>query len=128
MARYIFDTPGWAWYNGGNKSNERRIIMRDKLTKVIKSGGAEYDVTVTCNGMTPEQAQEDALNYYIWKLQRVLRAATDKQRAEWAANGIVVHYTEVGKRIESVEQTVDKLSDEQARAAFELLKAKLGKK
>ena len=100
--------------------------MKDVIKRTIKSGGVAYDVSVTCNGMTPEQAQSDAMNYYVWKLQRVLRDATDVERAKWAKNGIVVHYTEVGKKVETVETTVEKLSDAQAREAYELLKTKLG--
>jgi hypothetical protein len=107
-------------------------IMKDKLVSTCKSGDGKdkttYNVTIVCSGMTPEQAQEDALHYYKWKLQRVIRAATDAQRAEWAKTGINLHYTEVGKVVKSVEQTVESLSDEQARKAYEMLAAKFGKK
>lgn len=106
--------------------------MKEKLTKVINSGKGndktEYNLTVTCNGMTPEQAQDDAMHYYVWKVQRVIRDATPAQRADWAKNGITLHFTEVGKKVETVEATVDKMSDDQALKAYELLKAKLGKK
>ena len=102
--------------------------MKDVIKRTIKSGEPKvsYDVTVTCNGMTPEQAQTDAMNYYVWKLQRVIRDASDAEKAKWAKDGIVVHYTEVGKKVETVTTTVGKLSDQQAREAYELLKAKLG--
>ena len=101
--------------------------MKDKLTKTIKSGDVKYDVTIVCTGMTPEQAQADAMNYYVWKLQRVIRDASDAQRAEWAKKGITVHYTEVGKKVETVQETVEKMSDAQAAEAYEQLKARLGK-
>ena len=102
--------------------------MKDVIKRTIKSGEPKvaYDVTVTCNGMTPEQAQADAMNYYVWKLQRVIRDATDVERAKWAKDGIVVHYTEVGKKVESVTTTVEKLSNEQAREAYAILKAQFG--
>lgn len=105
--------------------------MKDKLVKVLKSGeGADkraYNVTVLCTGMTMEQAQEDAMHYYGWKIQRVIRDATEAQRDKWAKEGLTLHYTEVGKKIESVETTVEKMSDEQARKAYEMLRAKFGK-
>lgn len=102
--------------------------MLDKIKRVIASGKVKYDVTVTCNGMTPEQAQTDAMNYYVWKLQRVIRDASETEQKTWAEKGIVVHYSEVGKKVESVETTVDKFSEEQAMAAYELIKARLKKK
>jgi hypothetical protein len=106
--------------------------MKDKLVSTVKSGDGKdktkYDLTIGCSGMTFEQAQDDALHYYKWKVQRVIRAATPAQRAEWAKNGINLHYTEVGKVVKSVEQTVESLSDEQARKAYEMLAAKFGKK
>jgi len=115
------------WYDEG-KIKLEVLHMLDKLVKVIKSGGRSYDVTVTCNGMTPEQAQADAMNYYVWKLQRVIRDASDAQQAAWAKDGIIVHFIEVGKKVETVEQTVDKMSDDQAQAAYEMLKARLNAK
>jgi hypothetical protein len=104
--------------------------MKDKLVKVIHSGKdadkRSYNVTVVCTGMTVEQAQEDAFHYYVWKLQRVIRDADEKQKDEWSKNGLTVHYTEVGKTVKSVEQTVESMSDDQARKAYELLRAKYG--
>ena len=106
--------------------------MKDKLTKEITSGKGEdktkYNVVVLCNGMTPEQAQEDAFHYYVWKLQRVIRDATPSERDKMSRDGITVHYTEVGKKVESPEAMVDKMSDDAALKAYELLKAKFAKK
>ena len=105
--------------------------MKDKLSKVIKSGKdadkRSYNVTVLCSGMTPEQAQDDAFHYYVWKLQRVIRDADDKQREEWSKKGLTLHYSEVGKVVKSVEQTVEAMSDEQAVKAYDLLRAKFAK-
>ena len=105
--------------------------MKDKLSKVIHSGKdadkRSYNVTVVCSGMTAEQAQDDAFHYYVWKLQRVIRDATDAQRDKWSKDGITLHYSEVGKVVKTVEQTVESMSDEQARKAYDMLKAKFGK-
>jgi len=105
--------------------------MKDKLSKVIKSGKDEdkrsYNVTVLCNGMTAEQAQDDAFHYYVWKVQRVIRDASETEKAKWAKDGLTLHYTEVGKKVESVETKVASLSDEQAKQAYEMLKAKFAK-
>jgi len=98
----------------------------EKLSKVVKSGGRSFNVTVLLSGQTLAAAQEDAMKYYVWKLQRVLREASAADLGKWEKDGITVHYSEVGKKVESPEETVGKMSDEQARAAFELLKAKLG--
>ena len=100
--------------------------MLDKIMRVIKSGGLSFNATVTMGGMTVEQAQQDAMSFYVWKLQRVIREATPAEQTKWAKDGIVVHYTEVGKKVATVTTTVEKLSDQQAREAYELLKAKLG--
>ena len=66
--------------------------MKDKLTKTIKSGKDEdkrtYNVTVLCTGMTPEQAQEDAMHYYVWKLQRVIRDASEQEKVKWEKTGL----------------------------------------
>lgn len=106
--------------------------MKNELSKVIRSGKDEdkrsYSVKVLCTGMTPEQAQEDAFHYYVWKIQRVIRDATDAQKEKWAKDGLTLHYTEVGKKVETVETTVSKLSDDQARQAWEMLQARFGKK
>jgi hypothetical protein len=108
-----------------------RIHMKDKLMKVIKSGKdadkRSYNLTITCNGMTPEQAQEDAFHYYVWKVQRVVRDATPAQQAVWAKDGLTLHFTEVGKTVKSVEQTVESMSDDQARKAYDMLKAKFAR-
>ena len=108
-----------------------RIHMKDKLVRVLKSGKnsdkRSYNVTVVCTGMTPEQAQDDAMHYYGWKIQRVIRDASEAQREKWVKEGLTLHYTEVGKVVKSVEQTVESLSDEQARKAYDMLKAKFGK-
>jgi hypothetical protein len=105
--------------------------MKNELSKIIKSGKdedkREYKVKVLCNGMTPEQAQEDAFHYYVWKIQRVIRDASEVQKAAWAKGGITVHYTEVGKKVEDPETTVGKMSDDQARVALEALMARFGK-
>lgn len=105
--------------------------MKDKLSKVIHSGKdadkRSYNVTVLCTGMTPEQAQEDAFHYYVWKLQRVIRDASDVEKDRMSREGITVHYTEVGKKVETAEEQVGKMSDDQARKAYELLQAKFGK-
>ena len=106
--------------------------MKDKLVRQIGSGKGEdktkYNVTVLCSGMTPEQAQDDAMHYYVWKIQRVIRDASPTERAKWSKDGLTLHFTEVGKKVETVEATVDKMSDEAARKAYELLKAKFGGK
>jgi hypothetical protein len=105
--------------------------MKDKLSKVIKSGKdadrRSYNLTVTCTDMTPEQAQEDAFHYYVWKVQRVIRDADEASRAKWAKDGLTLHFSEVGKAVKTVEQTVESMSDEQARKAYDMLKAKFGK-
>ena len=105
--------------------------MKDKLVKVLKSGKdgdkRSYNVTVSCSGMTFEQAQDDAMHYYGWKIQRVIRDATEAQKEAWAKDGITLHFTEVGKQVKSVEQTVEAMSDDQARKAYEMLQAKFGK-
>ena len=86
-----------------------------------------YNVTVLCNGMTAEQAQEDAFHYYVWKLQRVIRDASEDEKAHMAKDGITVHFSEVGKKVEDVATTMSKMSDDQARAAYEMLQVKFGK-
>jgi hypothetical protein len=105
--------------------------MRDKLVKVLKSGKDSdkraYNVTVVCSGMTFEQAQDDAMHYYGWKIQRVIRDASEAQKEKWAKDGMTLHFSEVGKTVKSVEQTVESMSDEQARKAYDMLKAKFAK-
>lgn len=99
--------------------------MLQSIKRTVGSGGIDYDVTINFDGMNDEQVQQDATSYYVWKLQRRLRAAEDVQKEEWLKNGIVVHARDAGKKILSTEEIVGKMTKEQAEKAFEMLQAKL---
>ena len=71
--------------------------------------------------------KSDAMSFYVWKLQRQIREATETQRNRWATDGITMHASEVGKAIVTTEEIVDKMSAKEAEKAIELLKAKLRK-
>ena len=100
--------------------------MLKSIKRTIGSGGEKYDATIGFDGMTIEQIQQDAMSFYVWRLQRQIREADEATRTEFALNGIEVHAKDVGKTIVSTSELVDKMSDEQAMQAFELLKEKLG--
>lgn len=98
------------------------------MEKIVKSGDVKYNIKIRMEDLTLEQAKADAFKYYIWKLQRVIRDADESQRLEWQKNGINLHWSEVGKKIESAEEIVDKMTDEMAREAMKRLQARLNKK
>lgn len=95
------------------------------MKKQITSGDVKYDVDIRMKDLTLEQAKSDAFKYYIWKVQRVIRDASDTEREAWAENGLNMHWSEVGKKVETTEQLVGKMSDDQAKEAFEMLRKKL---
>ena len=99
--------------------------MLKSIKRTIGSGGVKYDVTIGFEGMNAEQIQQDATSYYVWKLQRQIRDASDAQREAWASAGITIHATEVGKSVVTTEELVGKMTDEQAEKAYKLLEAKL---
>jgi hypothetical protein len=101
--------------------------MLKSIKRTIGSGGVKFNVTLNFEGVGIEQIQQDAANYYVWKLQRVIRDADEKSRSKFLSEGINIHVNEVGKTIVTTEQLVSKMSDDQALQAYELLKAKLGK-
>ena len=101
--------------------------MKDRISRTIGSGGVKYDCNVSFTGMEIEAIQEDAMSFYVWKVQRTLRDMSDAQREDALENGINIHANDVGKPVVSTEKLVNQMSDEQALKAIELLKAKLGK-
>lgn len=101
--------------------------MLQSIKRTVGSGGVDYDVTINFDGMNEEQVQQDAVSFYVWKLQRQMREAGDAQKETWKREGIVVHAQEVGKKILSTEEIVDKMTTDQAEKAYERLKAKLGR-
>ncbi len=101
--------------------------MLNSIKRTVGSGSKKYDVTIGFEGMDDEQVQADAMSFYVWKIQRTLRDASDEERVDYLADGIHLHATEVGKPVVSTDKMVNQMSDEQAAKAFELLKAKLGK-
>ena len=105
--------------------------MLDKISRAIGSGKGDdkvtYDLTVGFDGMEVEQVQADAMSFYVWKVQRTIREASDEERAEMLENGIHLHASAVGKPVISTEKLVNNLSDEQAEKALEKLMKRLGK-
>ncbi len=101
--------------------------MKKSISRTIGSGGEKYDLTVGFEGMEVEQVQEDAMSFYVWKVQRTLRDAGDDEKAEMMENGIHLHAGDVGKPVISTEKMVNQMSDEQAAKALEQLKERLGK-
>ena len=101
--------------------------MLDSIKRQVGSGGEKYDLEVSFGGMNDEQIQADAMSFYVWKVQRTIRDASDEDRAEMLDKGINLHATEVGKPVVSTTQMVDKMSDAQALEALEQLKARLNK-
>jgi len=99
--------------------------MKDSLNKTISSGDVNYDLTISFVGLTDEQVQAYAFSFLAWKVQRVIRDASEDERAKWAADGINLHATEVGKPIITTEQMIAKMSPEQKQAALEQLQAEL---
>lgn len=101
--------------------------MKKAITRKIGSGGEKFDCTITFDGMEIEAIQEDAMSFYVWKVQRTIRDADEDAKADMLENGIHLHATAVGKPVVSTEKMVDSMSDEQAEKALEKLKARLGK-
>ncbi len=99
--------------------------MLDSIKRTVGSGGEKFDLEVSFNGMSDEQIQADAMSFYVWKVQRTIREASDEDRAEMLKDGINLHATEVGKPVVSTTQMVDKMSDAQALEALEQLKTRL---
>lgn len=95
--------------------------MLQSINRTITSGGVKYDVTVAFSGMNVEQIQQDAMSFYVWKVQRVVRDADEKQRETWAKDGISIHATEAGKNVLTTEQLVNKLTPEQKEMVFAML-------
>ena len=101
--------------------------MLDSIKRQVGSGGDKYDLEVSFKGMNEEQVQQDAMSFYVWKVQRTIRDADDDAKVDMLENGITLHATEVGKPVVSTSQMVDKMSDGQALEALEQLKTRLGK-
>ena len=101
--------------------NDGDYVMLQKLERTVKSGGTKYDVVVTFDRLTVEQVQNDAMSYYVWKIQRQIRDADETQRKKMAHDGIHVHATEAGKPYVSPQQMVAKMSPEQKKELLELL-------
>ena len=100
--------------------------MDNQIKRTVGSGGNQYDVIVAFNGMAVEDIQKDAMSFYVWKIQRQIREASDDQKAIYKKNGITLHASEVGKPVVDTGELVEKMTDAQALEAFELLKSKLG--
>ncbi len=105
--------------------------MLNSIKRTVGSGKGDdkvkYDLTIGFDDMDVEQIQADAVSFYVWKVQRTIRDASDEERQDMLDNGIHLHATEVGKPVVSTDKMVNQMSNEQATKAFELLKAKLGK-
>ena len=100
--------------------------MKDTIVRTIGSGGKKYDLEVSFLGMDIEDVQADAMSFYVWKVQRTIRDASDSERADMLENGIQLHARDVGKPVVSTEKLVEGMSEDQALKALELLKQKLG--
>lgn len=102
--------------------------LTTQIARVFASAGVQYSATITFTNIDIEAVKGDAVSFYVWKLQRQVREASVDQRAKWAKDGITLHYSEVGKPVVDTGELMEKMSDEQAAEAFELLKARLANK
>jgi hypothetical protein len=102
-------------------------IMKDIIKTTMKSGGTKFDITIRFNGVLDGDVQDKAMEWIKWRIANTVRNASDADKDKWAKNGIDLHFTEVGKKIKSVDETVEGMSDAQALEALELLKKRLNK-
>jgi hypothetical protein len=99
--------------------------MLKSIARKVGSGEKKFNVTINFEGVADEQIQQDAMSFYVWKIQRTIREASDEDKAKMFEDGITLHATEVGKPVVSTEQIVAKMTIDQAEKAIALLTAKL---
>ena len=62
--------------------------MLDSIKRQVGSGGEKYDLEISFKGMNDDSIQGDAMSFYVWKVQRTIRDASDEDRAEMLENGL----------------------------------------
>ncbi len=97
----------------------------NQITRIFASGGIQYSATVTFNDMDIKDIQGDAMSFYVWKFQRQVRDASPELKTKYAADGITMHASEVGKPVVDTASLIAKMSDDQATEAFEALRARV---